>query len=442
MNGSSPLFTNVLSSGSTKTTQNVLFVRCYATKFDRSKAHLNIGTIGHVDHGKTTLTAAITKRLAESGGAKFTPYDQIDKAPEEKSRGITIAAAHVEYETKNRHYGHVDCPGHSEYVKNMIAGASQMDGAILVVSAATGPMPQTREHILLARQVGVPSLVVYLNKCDQLEDPELGELIEMDLRELLSQYEYPGDEVPIVRGSALMALDDDQSELGLPSIDRLMEEVDRYIPDPVRPLDEPFLLPIEDCFQVQGRGVVVSGAVERGIVKTGDPLEIIGFNRDPVRTTCNGVEMFHKMLDQGQAGDTLGCLLRGVKRDDVRRGQVVVAPGSYNQYTNFKAEMYVLTKDEGGRHTPFTTSYKPSFFFRTANITGSLSFPDDTPMAMPGDNITIGVELLNPIGMEKGMQFSVREGGKTVACGVVSELGDPVVPSGKAKKKGYAIFCA
>jgi elongation factor Tu len=409
--------------------------RGMAAKFDRSKPHLNIGTIGHVDHGKTTLTAAITKRLSEVGGAEFTPYDQIDKAPEEKARGITIAAAHVEYETGSRHYGHVDCPGHSEYVKNMIAGASQMDGAILVVSAATGAMPQTREHILLARQVGVPALVVYLNKYDQLEDPELGELIEMDLRELLKQYDFPGDDVPIVRGSALKSLEDDDSEIGRPSIDRLMEAVDEYIPTPERPLDKPFLMPIEDSFTIPGRGTVVTGAVETGVVKIGDPLEILGFSDEPVSTTCNGVEMFRKQLDRAEAGDQLGCLLRGTKRDVVRRGQVLCAPGAFKQYRKFKAEVYVLKKDEGGRHTPFTESYKPSFFFRTANVTGTLSFPEGTEMALPGDNVEMGVELFSPIPMEHGMKFSIREGGRTIAAGAISALDNAdAIDTRKGKK--------
>lgn len=425
-----PTLANAIASGS----YVVVLGRHYSEKFSRSKPHLNIGTIGHVDHGKTTLTAVITKRLAEKGMAKFTPYDQIDKAPEEKARGITIAVAHVEYETENRHYGHVDCPGHSEYVKNMIAGASQMDGAILVVSAATGAMPQTREHILLARQVGVPALVVYLNKCDQLEDPELGDLMEMDLRELLKQYNFPGDEIPVVRGSALLALDGDQSELGLPSIDRLMDTVDAYIPTPERPTDRPFLMPVEDVFQIAGRGTVVTGAVEVGQVKTGDPIEVLGYGDEPMKSTCAGVEMFRRILDYGQAGDNLGVLLRGVKREQIRRGQVLCAPGAYQQYKSFKAEVYCLTKEEGGRHTPFTSTYRPSFFFRTANVTGSIELPPTHTMAMPGDNVQMSIELISPIPMEKNMKFSVREGGKTVACGIVTELGDPVDSRKKGKK--------
>ena len=390
-------------------------------KFDRSKPHCNIGTIGHVDHGKTTLTAAITKVLAEAGGATFTAYDQIDKAPEEKARGITISTSHVEYQTANRHYAHVDCPGHADYVKNMITGAAQMDGAILVVSAADGPMPQTREHILLARQVGVPAIVVYLNKVDQVDDPELLELVELEVRELLSSYEFPGDEIPIVAGSALKALEGDTSEIGTQSILKLMEEVDRYIPQPERPKDRPFLMPIEDVFSISGRGTVVTGRVERGVIKVGDEIEIVGL-KDTAKTTCTGVEMFRKLLDQGEAGDNIGALLRGVGREDVERGQVLAAPGSITPHTQFKAEAYILTKEEGGRHTPFFTNYRPQFYFRTTDVTGVVTLPEGTEMVMPGDNISMNVELISPIAMDEGLRFAIREGGRTVGAGVVSKI--------------------
>jgi elongation factor Tu len=390
-------------------------------KFERNKPHCNIGTIGHVDHGKTTLTAAITKVLAETGGATFSAYDQIDKAPEEKARGITISTAHVEYETQKRHYAHVDCPGHADYVKNMITGAAQMDGAILVVSAADGPMPQTREHILLARQVGVPALVVFMNKCDMVDDPELLDLVEMEVRELLSSYEFPGDDIPIIRGSALCALEDTNPELGKEAILKLMEAVDEYIPQPERPIDQPFLMPIEDVFSISGRGTVVTGRVERGIVKVGEEVEIVGM-KDTSKTTVTGVEMFRKLLDQGQAGDNVGCLLRGVDRNDVERGQVLAKPGSVTPHTNFKAEAYILTKEEGGRHTPFFGNYRPQFYFRTTDVTGIVKLPEGTEMVMPGDNVTIEVELIVPIAMEEKLRFAIREGGRTVGAGVVAEI--------------------
>ena len=390
-------------------------------KFERTKPHCNIGTIGHVDHGKTTLTAAITKTLAESGGATFTAYDQIDKAPEEKARGITIATSHVEYETENRHYAHVDCPGHADYVKNMITGAAQMDGAILVVSAADGPMPQTREHILLARQVGVPAIVVYMNKTDQVDDPELLELVELEVRELLSSYEFPGDDIPIVKGSALVSLEDGDEEMGKNSILALMKEVDAYIPQPERPKDKPFLMPIEDVFSISGRGTVVTGRIERGVVNVGDEIEIVGI-KDTSKTTCTGVEMFRKLLDRGEAGDNVGCLLRGVAREEVERGQVLAAPGSITPHTKFKAEAYVLTKEEGGRHTPFFTNYRPQFYFRTTDVTGVVSLPEGTEMVMPGDNVTMEVELIAPIAMDDGLRFAIREGGRTVGAGVVASI--------------------
>jgi len=390
-------------------------------KFDRSKPHCNIGTIGHVDHGKTTLTAAITKVLAESGGAEFTAYDQIDKAPEERERGITISTAHVEYETANRHYAHVDCPGHADYVKNMITGAAQMDGAILVVSAADGPMPQTREHILLARQVGVAAIVVFMNKVDQVDDPELLELVELEIRELLSSYDFPGDDIPIISGSALKALEGDAGETGKEAILKLMAEVDTYIPQPDRPKDKPFLLPIEDVFSISGRGTVVTGRVERGIVNVGDEIEIVGI-KDTTKTVCTGVEMFRKLLDQGEAGDNVGVLLRGTKREDVERGQVLAAPGSITPHTKFEAEAYILTKEEGGRHTPFFTNYRPQFYFRTTDVTGQVQLPDGTEMVMPGDNVTVKVELICPIAMDEGLRFAIREGGRTVGAGVVSKI--------------------
>ena len=390
-------------------------------KFERNKPHCNIGTIGHVDHGKTSLTAAITKVLAESGGASFTAYDQIDKAPEERARGITISTSHVEYETANRHYAHVDCPGHADYVKNMITGAAQMDGAILVVSAADGPMPQTREHILLARQVGVPALVVFLNKVDMVDDPELLELVEMEVRELLSSYDFPGDDIPIIKGSALVALEDGDAAQGKDAILALMEAVDAYIPQPERMIDRPFLMPIEDVFSISGRGTVVTGRVERGIVKVGEEIEIVGI-RDTVKTTCTGVEMFRKLLDQGQAGDNIGALLRGTKREDVERGQVLAAPGSITPHTQFKAEAYVLTKDEGGRHTPFFTNYRPQFYFRTTDVTGTVQLPEGVEMVMPGDNIAMTIELIAPIAMDEGLRFAIREGGRTVGAGVVANI--------------------
>ena len=390
-------------------------------KFERTKPHCNIGTIGHVDHGKTTLTAAITKVLAEQGGASFTAYDQIDKAPEERARGITISTSHVEYETANRHYAHVDCPGHADYVKNMITGAAQMDGAILVVSAADGPMPQTREHILLARQVGVPAIVVYMNKCDQVDDPELLELVEMEIRDLLSSYDFPGDEIPIVKGSALVALEDGDPELGKNSILKLMEEVDRYIPQPDRPKDKPFLMPIEDVFSISGRGTVVTGRVERGVLHVGDEIEIVGI-KPTQQTTCTGIEMFRKLLDEGEAGDNIGVLLRGTKREEVERGQVLAAPGSITPHTQFKCECYILTKEEGGRHTPFFSNYRPQFYFRTTDVTGSIELPAGTEMVMPGDNITMTATLIHPIAMNEGLRFAIREGGHTVGAGVVSQI--------------------
>jgi elongation factor Tu len=389
-------------------------------KFERNKPHCNIGTIGHVDHGKTSLTAAITKILAKSGGASFTAYDQIDKAPEERARGITISTAHVEYETANRHYAHVDCPGHADYVKNMITGAAQMDGAILVVSAADGPMPQTREHILLARQVGVPALVVFLNKCD-MADPDLLELVEMEVRELLSSYQFPGDDIPIIHGSALMALEDKSPELGEQAILKLMEAVDAYIPQPARDVDKPFLMPVEDVFSISGRGTVVTGRVERGIIKVGEEVEIVGL-KDTVKTVVTGVEMFRKLLDQGQAGDNIGALLRGTKREDVERGQVLAAPGSIKPHSKFKAEAYVLTKEEGGRHTPFFTNYRPQFYFRTTDVTGVVSLPEGVEMVMPGDNVSMDVELIAPIAMDEGLRFAIREGGRTVGAGVVASI--------------------
>ena len=390
-------------------------------KFDRSKPHVNIGTIGHVDHGKTTLTAAITKVMADAGRADFSAYDQIDKAPEERERGITISTAHVEYETENRHYAHVDCPGHADYVKNMITGAAQMDGAILVVNAADGPMPQTREHILLARQVGVPALVVYLNKVDQVDDAELLELVELEIRELLTSYEFPGDDIPIVKGSALAALEGRDEEIGVNSINALMAEVDKYIPQPERPKDQPFLMPIEDVFSISGRGTVVTGRVERGVVKVGEEIEIVGL-KDTTKTTCTGVEMFRKLLDQGEAGDNVGVLLRGTKREEVERGQVLSAPGSIKPFKKFKAEAYVLTKEEGGRHTPFFSNYRPQFYFRTTDVTGSVELPSGTEMVMPGDNIAMTVELIQPIAMDEGLRFALREGGRTVGAGVVSSI--------------------
>jgi len=392
-------------------------------KFERTKPHANVGTIGHVDHGKTTLTAAITKVLAEAGGAEFTAYDEIDKAPEEKERGITIATAHVEYETEARHYAHVDCPGHADYVKNMITGAAQMDGAVLVVSAADGPMPQTREHILLARQVGVPAIVVYLNKVDQVDDPEILELVELEVRELLSDYDFPGDDIPIVAGSALQALEGDTGDAAIGSIHALMEAVDTYIPTPERPKDLPFLMPIEDVFSISGRGTVVTGRVERGIVKVGDEVEIVGL-KETQKTVCTGVEMFRKLLDQGEAGDNIGALLRGTKREEVERGQVLAAPGSITPHTKFKAEAYILTKDEGGRHTPFFTNYRPQFYFRTTDVTGMVHLPDGTEMVMPGDNVTMNVELIAPIAMDQGLRFAIREGGRTVGAGVVADVSE------------------
>jgi elongation factor Tu len=390
-------------------------------KFERNKPHCNIGTIGHVDHGKTSLTAAITKVLAESGGASFTAYDQIDKAPEEKARGITISTSHVEYETANRHYAHVDCPGHADYVKNMITGAAQMDGAILVVSAADGPMPQTREHILLARQVGVPSLVVFMNKCDMVDDAELLDLVELEVRELLSKYDFPGDDIPIVRGSALAALEDSNKELGHDAILKLMAEVDRYIPQPERPKDKPFLMPVEDVFSISGRGTVVTGRVERGIVKVGEEVEIVGL-KATVKTVVTGVEMFRKLLDSGEAGDNIGALLRGVQREDVERGQVLAKPGSITPHTKFTAEAYILTKEEGGRHTPFFTNYRPQFYFRTTDVTGVVSLPAGVEMVMPGDNVSMEVELIAPIAMDEGLRFAIREGGRTVGAGVVAKI--------------------
>ncbi len=390
-------------------------------KFERTKPHVNVGTIGHVDHGKTTLTAAITKVLAKQGGAQALAYDQIDKAPEERERGITISTAHVEYQTKNRHYAHVDCPGHADYVKNMITGAAQMDGAILVVSAADGPMPQTREHILLARQVGVPYIVVYLNKVDMLDDPELRELVEMEIRDLLKKYEFPGDKTPIIAGSALKALEGDTSEMGEGSIMKLMDALDTYIPTPERATDKPFLMPVEDVFSIAGRGTVATGRVERGKVKVGEEVEIVGL-RPTTKTVVTGVEMFRKLLDEGMAGDNIGALLRGLKREDVERGQVLAKPGSITPHTKFKAQIYVLTKEEGGRHTPFFKGYRPQFYFRTTDVTGTVKLPDNVEMVMPGDNIAIEVELITPIAMEKELRFAIREGGRTVGAGVVADV--------------------
>jgi len=391
-------------------------------KFERKKPHVNVGTIGHIDHGKTTLTAAITKHLEKKGLAEYIPFDQIDKAPEEKARGITIATAHVEYETEKRHYAHVDCPGHADYIKNMITGAAQMDGAILVVGADDGPMPQTREHILLARQVGVPSIVVFLNKCDMVDDEELIELVELELRELLSKYEFPGDDIPIIRGSALKALEsDDPDSEEVKPIFELLDAIDEYIPEPVREVDKPFLMPIEDVFSISGRGTVVTGRVERGVIKVGDEVEVVGI-RPTIKTVCTGVEMFRKVLDQGQAGDNIGILLRGVKRDEVERGQVVAAPGSITPHVKFKAEVYVLTKEEGGRHTPFFNGYRPQFYFRTTDVTGVVKLPEGVEMVMPGDNVSLEVSLITPIAMEKELRFAIREGGRTVGAGVISEI--------------------
>ncbi|MGD9762608.1 MAG: elongation factor Tu [Candidatus Binatia bacterium] len=390
-------------------------------KFERTKPHCNIGTIGHIDHGKTTLTAAITKVLAEAGTAQFVAFDQIDKAPEEKARGITINTAHVEYETAKRHYAHVDCPGHADYIKNMITGAAQMDGAILVVAASDGPMPQTREHILLARQVGVPAIVVFMNKVDMVDDAELLDLVELEVRELLSKYEFPGDDVPVVRGSALKALEGDKGELGAPAILKLMEEVDRYIPQPTRDVDRPFLMPVEDVFSISGRGTVATGRVERGRVKVGEEIEIVGI-KATTKTVVTGVEMFRKLLDEGQAGDNIGCLLRGTKREEIERGQVLAKPGSITPHTQFEAEVYVLTKEEGGRHTPFFKGYRPQFYFRTTDVTGVAQLPEGTEMVMPGDNVKLSVELIMPIAMEEGLRFAIREGGRTVGAGVVSKI--------------------
>jgi len=390
-------------------------------KFERTKPHCNVGTIGHVDHGKTTLTAAITKVLSESGGAEFTAFDQIDKAPEEKERGITIATAHVEYETEKRHYAHVDCPGHADYVKNMITGAAQMDGAILVVNAADGPMPQTREHILLARQVGVPALVVYMNKIDQVDDKELVDLVEMELRELLTSYEFPGDTIPIIKGSALAALEGKDDEIGKNSILELLKAVDEHIPQPIRITDKPFLMPVEDVFSISGRGTVVTGRIEQGVVKIGEDIEILGI-KETQKTVCTGVEMFRKLLDSGEAGDNVGVLLRGTKREEVERGQVLAKPGSIKPHTKFKVEAYVLKKEEGGRHTPFFSNYRPQFYFRTTDVTGTIKLPEGTEMVMPGDNIAMEVSLLSPIAMDKGLKFAIREGGRTVGAGVVAEI--------------------
>ena len=391
-------------------------------KFERTKPHVNVGTIGHIDHGKTTLTAAITKHLEKKGMADFVPFDEIDKAPEEKARGITIATAHVEYETDNRHYAHVDCPGHADYIKNMITGAAQMDGAILVVGADDGPMPQTREHILLARQVGVPSIVVFLNKCDMVDDEELIELVELEMRELLTKYEFPGDDIPIVRGSALKALESDDTDgEEVKPIFELMEAIDAYIPDPVRDTDKPFLMPIEDVFSISGRGTVVTGRVDRGVIKVGEDVEIVGI-KETIKTVCTGVEMFRKILDQGQAGDNIGVLLRGTKREDVERGQVVAVPGTITPHTKFKAEAYILTKEEGGRHTPFFNGYRPQFYFRTTDVTGVVTLPEGVEMVMPGDNVTMEVVLITPIAMEKELRFAIREGGRTVGAGVISEI--------------------
>ena len=390
-------------------------------KYERTKPHVNVGTIGHVDHGKTTLTAALTKVMAAKHGGEVKGYDQIDNAPEEKERGITIATAHVEYESDNRHYAHVDCPGHADYVKNMITGAAQMDGAILVVSAADGPMPQTREHILLARQVGVPYIVVYLNKADQVDDEELLELVELEVRDLLSTYEFPGDDTPIITGSALKAFDGDESELGIPSINKLIEEMDSYIPVPERAIDGDFLMPVEDVFSISGRGTVVTGRIERGIVKVGDEIEIVGI-KDTEKTVCTGVEMFRKLLDEGQAGDNVGVLLRGTKREEVERGQVLAKPGSITPHTKFEAEVYILTKEEGGRHTPFFKGYRPQFYFRTTDVTGAVELPEGTEMVMPGDNVQMVVDLIAPIAMEDGLRFAIREGGRTVGAGVVAKI--------------------
>ncbi|MBK9131387.1 MAG: elongation factor Tu [Gammaproteobacteria bacterium] len=390
-------------------------------KFERTKPHVNVGTIGHVDHGKTTLTAALTKVLAEKFGGEVLNYDQIDKAPEEKARGITISTSHVEYESTARHYAHVDCPGHADYVKNMITGAAQMDGAILVVSAADGPMPQTREHILLARQVGVPYIVVFLNKADMVDDPELLELVEMEVRELLTTYKFPGDDTPIVTGSALKALEGDSSPIGMPAVIKLVEEMDRYIPVPERPKDKPFLMPIEDVFSISGRGTVVTGRIERGLVKVGDEIEIVGI-KPTTKTTCTGVEMFRKLLDQGEAGDNVGVLLRGTKREEVERGQVLCKPGSITPHTKFECEVYILGKEEGGRHTPFFNGYRPQFYFRTTDVTGACDLPSGVEMVMPGDNVKMTVSLINPIAMEEGLRFAIREGGRTVGAGVVSKV--------------------
>jgi elongation factor Tu len=390
-------------------------------KFERTKPHCNIGTIGHIDHGKTTLTAAITKVLSEEGGAQFVAFDQIDKAPEEKARGITISTAHVEYETKKRHYAHVDCPGHADYIKNMITGAAQMDGAILVVAASDGPMPQTREHILLARQVGVPAIVVFMNKVDMVDDAELLDLVELEVRELLSKYEFPGDDIPIIRGSALKALEGDKGELGAGSIKQLMEAVDSYIPQPERDVDKPFLMPVEDVFSISGRGTVATGRVERGKVKTGEEVEVVGI-KPTSKTVVTGVEMFRKVLDEGQAGDNVGCLLRGIKREEIERGQVLAKPGSITPHTKFEAEVYVLTKEAGGRHTPFFSGYRPQFYFRTTDVTGVATLPEGTEMVMPGDNVKMSIELIMPIAMEEGLRFAVREGGRTVGAGVVAKI--------------------
>jgi len=389
-------------------------------KFNRTKPHVNVGTIGHVDHGKTTLTAAITKVLSKSGGAKFVAFDQIDKAPEERERGITISTAHVEYETAKRHYAHVDCPGHADYIKNMITGAAQMDGAILTVAATDGAMPQTREHILLARQVGVPAIVVFLNKCD-IADPDLLELVDMEIRDILNKYNFPGDDTPIIQGSALKALEGDQSDLGEPSIIKLMAAVDTFVPDPVRDIDRAFLMPVEDVFSISGRGTVATGRVERGIVKVGEEVEVVGLKATQ-KTTVTGVEMFRKLLDQGQAGDNVGCLLRGVKREDIERGQVLAKPGSITPHTTFEASVYILKKEEGGRHTPFFNNYRPQFYFRTTDVTGVVTLPEGTEMCMPGDNITISVELITPIAMDDGLRFAIREGGRTVGAGVVAKI--------------------
>jgi elongation factor Tu len=411
----------VAASGPTTNEAKVRESEMSKEKFQRSKPHVNVGTIGHVDHGKTTLTAALTKVMAAKHGGTFMAYDQIDKAPEEKARGITIATAHVEYESEARHYAHVDCPGHADYVKNMITGAAQMDGAILVVSAADGPMPQTREHILLARQVGVPYIVVYMNKVDMVDDPELLELVELEVRDLLTTYEFPGDKTPIVKGSALKALEGDTSEIGAPSIEKLVAEMDRYIPVPERLIDGPFLMPIEDVFSISGRGTVVTGRIDRGVIKVGDEIEIVGL-RPTQKTLCTGVEMFRKLLDEGRAGDNVGVLLRGTKREEVERGQVLAKPGSITPHTKFECEVYVLTKEEGGRHTPFFKGYRPQFYFRTTDVTGAVELPANTEMVMPGDNIRMTVELISPIAMEEGLRFAIREGGRTVGAGVVSKI--------------------